>query len=106
MVECSAVARTTWVRFPLTVLIKKGKKMFEKVKGFSDFLEEEALKREAIKKIIIKNFKLYGFEPAETPLIEYESFVKGDNQQDEAISDIFKLRNSYRSFIDKNIIIK
>lgn len=63
------------------------------VKGFSDYTGEEALKREKIKEILIKNFKLFGFEPAETPIIEYEEFVKGDNQYDEAVSDIFKLRD-------------
>ena len=65
----------------------------ETVKGFKDFLGEEARKRELIRNILIKNFKLYGFEPAETPIIEYEEFVKGENQQDEAISDIFKLQD-------------
>lgn len=63
------------------------------VKGFKDFTGEESLKREKIKEILIKNFKLYGFEPAETPIIEYEEFVKGNNQNDDAISDIFKLKD-------------
>ena len=65
----------------------------ETVKGFRDFLGEEAEKREKIKEVIIKNFKLFGFEPAETPIIEYEEFVKGNNQNDEVISDIFKLQD-------------
>jgi histidyl-tRNA synthetase len=65
----------------------------EIVKGFRDFTGEEALKREAIRDILVKNFKLYGFEPAETPVIEFESFVKGENQGDEAVSDIFKLQD-------------
>jgi histidyl-tRNA synthetase len=38
-------------------------------------------------------FKRYGFSPVETPIIEYEEFVKGDNPQDEAVSDIFKLQD-------------
>jgi len=65
----------------------------ETVKGFRDFLGEEAEKREKIKEILIKNFKLYGFEPAETPIIEYEDFVKGENASDEAVSDTFKLKD-------------
>jgi len=65
----------------------------ELVKGFNDYTGQEALKREKIKEILIKNFKLYGFEPAETPIIEFEEFVRGENQQDEAISDIFKLQD-------------
>ncbi|HKL24060.1 MAG TPA: HisS family protein, partial [Candidatus Nanoarchaeia archaeon] len=43
----------------------------------------------------------YGFQPAETPVIEYEDFVTGreddnskeSNQEDEAISDVFKLKD-------------
>ena len=65
----------------------------DEVKGFQDFTGQEALKREAIKEILIRNFKLYGFEPAETPIIEYEDFVKGENEYDEAVSDIFKLKD-------------
>ncbi len=65
----------------------------ETVKGFRDYAGEEALKREQIKNLLVKTFKSYGFDPAETPLIEQESFVKGDNQQDEAISDIFKFQD-------------
>ena len=65
----------------------------ETVKGFNDVSGEEALKRERIKEIIVGTFKLYGFEPSETPVIEYEEFVKEGNQSDEAVSDIFKLQD-------------
>jgi len=65
----------------------------DNVKGFKDFLGEEAKKREKIKEIFMKNFKLYGFEPAETPIIESKEFVNGDNTNDEAVSDIFKLKD-------------
>jgi histidyl-tRNA synthetase len=63
------------------------------VKGFRDYVGEEAEKREEIRKIIVAAFERYGFEPAETPIIEYEEFVKGENQNDEAVSDIFKLKD-------------
>jgi histidyl-tRNA synthetase len=63
------------------------------VKGFKDFQGKEAEKRAEIKNIIENMFKVYGFEPAETPIIEYEEFVKGDNEKDEAVSDIFKLKD-------------
>ena len=63
------------------------------VKGFKDFTGEEAKKREEIKKILVETFEKYGFEPAETPIVEYEEFVKGQNQDDEAVSDIFKLKD-------------
>ncbi|MDO8467582.1 MAG: HisS family protein [Nanoarchaeota archaeon] len=63
------------------------------VKGFKDYTGEEAIKRAEVRKIIIDNFEKYGFEPAETPVVEYEEFVKGENQNDEAVSDIFKLKD-------------
>ncbi len=65
----------------------------ELIKGFNDYLGKEALKRAEIKKILEEVFERYGFQPAETPIIEYEEFVKGDNEEDEAISDIFKLKD-------------
>jgi histidyl-tRNA synthetase len=65
----------------------------ETVKGFSDFVGKDALKRRKIKEIIEKYFKLYGFEPAETPIVEYEEFAIGENQNDEAVRDIFKLQD-------------
>jgi len=65
----------------------------ETVKGFKDFVGEEAQKRADIAKVLGEIFELYGFEPAETPLIEYKEFVKGDNESDEAVSDIFKLKD-------------
>jgi len=65
----------------------------EIVKGFQDFLGKDAEKREEIRKILVKTFESYGFEPAETPVIEYEEFVKGENANDEAVSDIFKLQD-------------
>ena len=65
----------------------------DSVKGFNDFIDEEALKRAKIKNILVSVFEKYGFQPAETPIIEYEDFVKSKNQEDEAISDIFKLKD-------------
>ena len=65
----------------------------ETVKGFNDYTGEEAIKRQKVKEVLIKYFSLYGFEPAETPVIEYEEFVKGNNSEDEAVSDIFKLND-------------
>ena len=65
----------------------------ETVKGFNDYTGEEAIKRQKVKEVLTKYFSLYGFEPAETPVIEYEEFVKGNNSEDEAVSDIFKLND-------------
>src|SRR3990172_77836 len=65
------------------------------VKGFQDFLPPESLKRDAVKKIIEKNFKLHGFLPIETPIIEFDEMMKPDsiNADDEAVSDRFKLQD-------------
>ena len=65
----------------------------ETVKGFKDCTGEDAKKRAEIKKILVDTFEKYGFEPAETPLVEYREFVQGENKQDEAVSDIFKLKD-------------
>ena len=63
------------------------------LKGFRDFTGQEAEKRVLIKEIIQDIFEKYGFNPAETPIIEYEKFVKGKNERDEAVSDIYKLKD-------------
>lgn len=65
----------------------------ETVKGLKDYTGKEAWKRAEIKKLIIKTFETYGFEAAETPIIEYEDFVKAGNKEDEVISDLFRLRD-------------
>jgi len=65
--------------------------MKDTVKGFKDI--EDASKRNLIKQVIEDTFKLYNFQPVETPIIEYEEFVRGDNPNDEAVSDTFKLQD-------------
>jgi len=65
----------------------------ETVKGFKDYTGKEARKRAEIRKILVNTFEKYGFEPTETPVVEYETFVKGDNERDEVVSDIFKLKD-------------
>lgn len=65
----------------------------EPVKGFKDYTGEEAQKRAEIKKILVETFEKYGFEPAETPVIEAEEFVRGENSNDEAVSDIYKIED-------------
>jgi histidyl-tRNA synthetase len=67
--------------------------MTEVVKGFRDFSGEDARKRSQVKRVVEDTFQLYGFEPAETPVIEQEGFVRGDNADDEAVSDVFKLKD-------------
>lgn len=65
----------------------------EPPKGFKDFTGQEAEKRAVITEILTNIFQRYGFQPAETPVIEYENFVKSDNSEDEAVSDIYKLKD-------------
>lgn len=65
----------------------------EIVKGFADYSGAEAAKRQRIKGILAETFRLYGFELNETPIIEFEEFVRGENTGDEAISDVFRLED-------------
>jgi histidyl-tRNA synthetase len=69
----------------------------ETVKGFQDILPPESLKKAAIKEVIEKWFRLYGFVPIETPIIEFDDLMKPENvpeeAQDEAISDRFRLQD-------------
>ncbi|HLD12937.1 MAG TPA: histidine--tRNA ligase [Candidatus Nanoarchaeia archaeon] len=65
----------------------------EKVKGFRDIFPPQSLRREKIMRIIQDKAKLYGFVPIETPTIEYEELLKGDNESDEAVSDRFRLKD-------------
>jgi len=62
-------------------------------KGFTDFIGSEANKRKKIKQIIERQFEFYGFEVAETPIIESREFVRGENEKDDAVRDIFTLED-------------
>ena len=47
------------------------------LKGFRDFLPEQAKKRTYVLNILKKVFESYGFEPLETPALEYEEILLG-----------------------------
>lgn len=47
------------------------------LKGFRDFLPKEARKRQFVLNTLKKMFELYGFEPLETPTLEYEEVLTG-----------------------------
>ena len=47
------------------------------LKGFRDFLGADARKRQWLKNIIASVFERFGFEPIETPTLEYESLLLG-----------------------------
>lgn len=67
----------------------------ENVKGFEDYLPPESQKREKIREVAKKYFKLYGFLPIETPTIEFDELMRSDNigDEDEAVRDRFRLRD-------------
>jgi histidyl-tRNA synthetase len=47
------------------------------LKGFRDFLPREAKKRQYVISTLKKVFESYGFEPLETPALEYEEILMG-----------------------------
>lgn len=47
------------------------------LKGFRDFLPVEARKRQYVIDILRRTFESYGFEPLETPSLEYEEVLSG-----------------------------
>ncbi|MDP3726950.1 MAG: histidine--tRNA ligase [bacterium] len=47
------------------------------LKGFRDFLPKEARKRQYVINTLKKVFESYGFEPLETPALEYEEILLG-----------------------------
>jgi len=55
------------------------------LKGFRDFLPSEIFKREFLKKNITEVFELYGFEPIETPALEYLETFAGNIGEEEKL---------------------
>lgn len=53
------------------------KQNLQTLKGFRDFLPKEAKKRQFAIDKIKKTFELFGFEPLETPALEYEELLLG-----------------------------
>ena len=53
------------------------KAKLQTLKGFRDFLPKEAKKRQFALEIIKDTFKLFGFEPLETPALEYKEVLAG-----------------------------
>ena len=47
------------------------------LKGFRDFLPSEKRVRDAVTRTIVQVFELHGFEPLETPTLEYASLLLG-----------------------------
>lgn len=53
------------------------KQNIQTLKGFRDFLPADARKRQYVIDTLRRVFKLYGFEPLETPALEYEKVLMG-----------------------------
>jgi len=60
------------------------------LKGFRDFLPDEALKRQYAIDMIRRTFELFGFVPLETPAIEYLETFTGNVGEDETLFYKFK----------------
>lgn len=54
-------------------------------KGFRDFLPQDALKRKAVSDRIISVFERFGFDPLETPTVEYEETLQGKYGEEEKL---------------------
>ncbi|MBI2593397.1 histidine--tRNA ligase [Candidatus Daviesbacteria bacterium] len=54
-------------------------------KGFRDFLPQDALKRKAVLDRIISIYQKFGFDPLETPTVEYEETLKGKYGEEEKL---------------------
>ena len=55
------------------------------LKGFRDFLPKEAKKRQWLINTLISVFESYGFEPLETPALEYAQLLKGKYGEEEKL---------------------
>lgn len=53
----------------------------ERPSGFLDFLPEECLAREKMLKTIEKTFRSFGFDFMETPIVEFEKILKGEESE-------------------------
>lgn len=63
---------------------------FQTLKGFRDFLPEDARKRAWLKEEMIKVFEKWGFEPLETPTLEPLELFAGEIGEDEKLFFKFK----------------
>lgn len=55
------------------------------LKGFRDFLPEQANARQFVMGKIIETFRLFGFEPLETPALEFAETLKGKYGEEEKL---------------------
>jgi histidyl-tRNA synthetase len=62
------------------------------LKGFRDFLPQEARKRNYVVETLKKVFEAYGLEPLETPVLEYEDILAG-KYGDEGESSMYRFED-------------
>jgi len=55
------------------------------LRGFRDFLPKEARERKWLKEKIVEVFELWGYEPLETPTLEYLALFEGQIGEDEKL---------------------
>ncbi len=61
-------------------------------KGFRDFLPPDAIKREVVLGKITSVFQKFGFDPLETPTLEYADMLKGKYGEEEKLIYEFKTK--------------
>lgn len=71
------------------------------LKGFRDFLPSEVKKREYILNTLKKVFESYGFEPLETPSLEYEGVLTGKYGNEGE-----KLMYKFKDLGDRNVALR
>jgi len=71
------------------------------LKGFRDFLPQDTRKRQFVISKLKKTFELYGFEPLETPTLEYEDILLGKYGEE---GD--KLMYRFRDNGDRNVALR
>jgi histidyl-tRNA synthetase len=62
---------------PIDIMKIMDKQFLQTLKGFRDFLPIEAKKRRFLVNKLVAIFELYGFEPLETPALEYKQLLAG-----------------------------
>lgn len=71
------------------------------LKGFRDFLPQDTRKRQFVISKLKKTFELFGFEPLETPTLEYEDILLGKYGEE---GD--KLMYRFRDNGDRNVALR
>ena len=77
------------------------KQLLQPLKGFRDFLPKEAKKRQYLIKKLTNVFELFGFEPLETPALEYKEVLTGHYGSEDD-----KLVYSFKDLGDREVALR